>query len=385
MSRMADLAQVEDQDHRDFRRSLRAYLEQRLPVSRVRELVVDGEDVGDATQRRALWRHLCGELGVAGLCVPEQYGGQGAPSTYEAVVMEELGRSLAPLPMISTAVLTVAALLAADDEDACRRWLPPIARGDLVATVAAAERPHDWDLQAIETTAVWNGAQWRITGTKPWVVDGDCADVVLVLAGTEDGPGLLAVDLTDETVRREAGATLDPTRPVAVLRFVDAPAELVGALGRGRDILDASFRRAAVALGAEQLGVAARALEMAVDHATQRVQFGRPIGSFQAIKHLLADRYVEIEGLRASVRHAARALDDDPEQVPLLAHLCQAVGSEAALEAAGATIQVHGGIGFTWDHDAHLYFKRATVSRQWFGTPEHHRDKVAALMLGATA
>lgn len=385
MSWPGDQEHVEDQDHLDFRRSVRSYLQRRVPTSRVRDLATEGNANGrSATERLALWRQLCSELGVAGLCVPEEFGGQGAPASYQAIVLEEFGRTLTPVPMMSTAVLAPTALLESGDADACWRWLPSIVRGELIATVAAVERPHDWDLRTIETKATRSDGQWRVTGAKPWVIDGDCAEITFVLADTEDGLALFAVGLDDESVRREPSATLDHTRPSAAVRFDGAPADLVGSLGHGRTVIEATFQRAAVALAAEQLGVAARALEMAVEQAASRVQFGRAIGSFQSIKHLLADRYVEVESLRASVWHAARTLDDDPEQIALLVHLCQAVGSEVALEAAGANIQVHGGIGFTWEHDAHLYFKRATVSRQWLGTAEYHREKVAALMLDAT-
>ncbi|WP_370615338.1 acyl-CoA dehydrogenase family protein [Mumia sp. Pv 4-285] len=382
MSWPADAELVEDQDHADFRSSVRSFLAQHAPTRRVRQLCDDAGRV----ERSALWRQLCTELGVAGLCVPEEFGGQGAPASYQVVLLEELGRTLAPVPMFASTVLATTALLESGDAEACKRWLPAMVRGERVATMAAGERPHDWDLRSVTTTATCLGGRWRVTGSKPWVVDGDNATLALVLADSADGSVLLAVDLDDEAVRREVSATLDPTRPAVTIHVDDVVADLVGGVGEGRRIVDATMRRAAVALAAEQLGVATRALEMAVEQAKTRVQFGRAIGSFQSLKHLLADCYVEVEGLRASVRHAAQALDDgDPAQATLLAHLCKAVGSDVALDVAGASIQVHGGIGFTWEHDAHLYFKRATVSRQWLGTPAYHRDKVAALMLGATA
>lgn len=370
------MSRVDDHVRSDVRASLRSFLGDHAPMAHVRRVVGGPEGLD-----RALWRRLCQDQQLAAMAVPEEYGGIEAPFAVQAVVLEELGRALTPVPYLSTVVLAAKALLLSGDDHACRAWLPRLVAGDVVATVTAVEDPHDWRLDRLSTSAAMDGAGWRVSGAKSWVLDGAAADVALVLAATPEGPGLFLVKTSDRSVTSEPARTLDPTRPLATLVLDGSPALPVGRPGAGRDVVLATHQHAAVALAAEQLGGAQRTLEMAVDYARGRTQFGRPIGAFQAIKHLLADQLVDNEALAAAVRYAADALDERPEEVPLLAHLCRAVGSETYVAAAASCIQVHGALGYTWEHDAHLYFKRATASRMWLGSPDHHREQVAAIML----
>ena len=215
------------------------------------------------------------------------------------------------------------------------------------------------------------------------MLHGHLVDSFLVSADSAEGPVLLRVDRDAAGVTCRPLKTLDLTRPLSDVSFADSPAVLVGAPGQGRDILGHVLARAGVALAAEQVGGAERALEMATAYARERVQFGRPIGSFQSIKHLLADVLLELESARSAVQYAAWAFDTRQPDAAELSHVCQAVASEAFVKAAKASIQVHGAIGFTWEHDAHLFFKRASGSHQLLGTPVEHREALAVGLLGA--
>jgi alkylation response protein AidB-like acyl-CoA dehydrogenase len=366
---------LEDAEHRALRSAVRRYLDDRISIEQVRRFV-DGERV----DTRDVWSGMCRDLEIGSLAVPEAFGGLGAPWSFQSVVLEELGRSLAPLPYLSSILMTAGAFVLSGDDDGCRRWLPQLASGDCVGTLAAIETPGDWDLGRIATTARRTvDGRWTVTGRKPWVIEGPTADLALVVASTDAGPTLFAVELGDGAVGCTEEPVLDATRPLATLEFENAPATAVGPYGGGRDIVARTSQRAAVGLASEQAGGAAAILAMTTQYAKTRQQFGRPIGSFQAIKHLLADRLVENEALTATVRYAARAIDERPDELDWLAPVCQAVGSDAFLDAASVGIQVHGGIGFTWEHDAHLYFKRATASRQWLGTPSRHRERLAEM------
>ncbi|SKB06188.1 acyl-CoA dehydrogenase family protein [Aeromicrobium choanae] len=374
MTTTQDAVAREQQDLADFRRSVRSFLAAHGDPDRVPDFGTDR----DVSAVAATWRRGCAELGLAGLGVPEAFGGDGAALAYQVIAWEEAGRVVSPLPLTTTA-LAIALLLATDDLEGQEAWLPGIARGDTIVVPALQERAHDWSLDLLDTRAEKRDGGWRLEGAKDWVVDLDVADVVLVWAGTDDGPGLFAVEASAPGLRRETVPSLDPTRGLGRLELSGAPAQPVGR--PGAISAEPALLVGALALAAEQLGVASRALESAVAYATERTQFGRPIGSFQAIKHLLADRYVEVEALSASVHQTARATDAGDPRARLLTHLCQAVGSDVALAAAGASVQVHGGLGFTWEHTAQLFFKRATFDRQWLGTPDHHRERIARLTL----
>ncbi|WP_433504039.1 acyl-CoA dehydrogenase family protein [Pseudonocardia halophobica] len=321
---------------------------------------------------RDLWTRLGRDLDVLGLVVPEEYGGAGAGHVERAVVQEEFGRALAPTPFLGSAVLATDALLALDDEEARRELLPRLVSGELIATVAVAEPGAPWGPGA--TTATASGDGWTLDGTKTPVVAGDLADVLLVVATTPDGPAWFRVDAAD--VERTTLTTLDPTRRLATVVLRGTPARRLesadpaGALERVADL-------ATIALAAEQLGGLQRVLEMATDYAKVRVQFGRAIGSYQAVKHGLADVHSDWELGLSALRYAAWAADEASDEVPLAAALVATFFGPAYFKAAEACVQYHGGIGYTWEHDAHLYYKRAKSTELLFGAPGRDRARLA--------
>ncbi|MFI8257453.1 acyl-CoA dehydrogenase family protein [Streptomyces filamentosus] len=329
----------------------------------------------------AAWRPLAGQIGAAGLAVPEEYGGAGCGAVEVHVVMEELGRALSPVPYLGSAVLAVRALLASGDPAACADLLPDLAAGTSVAALAWAESG-SWTPAAIRARATPSSGGWRLTGSKDHVLDGIRADVLLVAARTPAGPSLFAVRPDAPGVRHEETVPMDTTRPQSRLLLADAPARLVGTDGDAARVLAEVLDHACTALAAEQVGAAARCLELTVAYAGQRVQFGRPIGSFQAVKHRLADAYVRVESARSAALGAAfAAAGPTPSpDLPRLAASAKSICSEAFSEVAAETVQLHGGIGITWEHDAHRYFKRAHATTHLFGPPHHHRTRLADLL-----
>ncbi|TNC24932.1 acyl-CoA dehydrogenase family protein [Amycolatopsis alkalitolerans] len=299
-----------------------------------------------------LWSTLCEQIGVAALAIPEEFGGVGATMAEVCVVQQELGRALTPSPMLGSAALATQALLATGNEEACGRLLPGIAAGGGIATLAWTGEDGHWSPERVPCTATGS----TVDGQAHYVLDADIADVVLVVAGTPDGVGLFEAAPDAAGLRRYQVPTMDPTRRLGVIEFSGTPAERLdrGAypLARVRDLV-------LVALAAEQAGAAGRALDLTVEYTKQRHQFGRPIGGFQALKHRMADVYVHVEAARSALYAAiVAALDGDPE-FPADAATARLVCSEAFRHAAAEMIQLHGGIAITWEHDAHLYFKRA--------------------------
>jgi alkylation response protein AidB-like acyl-CoA dehydrogenase len=362
-------------EQRELRESVRRFLTERAPLTRVRELMETA-----AGTDPDVWRQASAQLGLPGIAVPEEYGGAGFSFAEQAIVLEELGAALFTGPYLASAVLAAAALLASDDEEAMKDLLPGIAAGETVATLAFTEDGGSWDPASIRlaaTKTTENG--WRLNGHKSFVLDGHSADLILAVAATEtDGQlSLFAVTSTAEGLTRRALPTLDQTRKLARLSFNHTPARLVGEPGAARAALDHALDVAAVALAAEQLGGAQRALDMAVAYAKVRQQFGRPIGSFQAIKHRCADLLLEVESLRSAVGYAAAAVAAGSTEVPVLAPLLKAYASDVYSHVAGENIQIHGGIGFTWEHDAHLYLKRAKASELFLGDASYHRERLA--------
>ncbi|GAB3571336.1 acyl-CoA dehydrogenase family protein [Amycolatopsis endophytica] len=335
------------------------------------------EVVRDFLERQAgdpaAWTRLATELGAVALDVPERLGGAGATFREVCVVAEELGRSLARLPWFGTSVLAVGALLAGRGS-ARDELLARLASGSCTATVAFVDDSED-------TVAVAAGAGWRVSGSKTLVVDGASADVLLVTARTGEGTGLFAVD--GAGLDREPLRALDPNRELATIRFRDAPATLVEAEA---EPVTASVRnRAVAALACEQAGGATVALEMACAHAAQRVQFGRPIATFQAIKHRCADMAVRVEAARSASLWAAAAVADGATEAAQAAAVAALTCGEAYSWVAAENIQVHGGMGFTWEHPAHLHLRRATTSAVLFGDRlRHQEDLLASLGLPET-
>ena len=362
-------------EQRELRESVRRFLTERAPLTKVRELMETADGIDPD-----VWRQASTQLGLPGIAVPEEYGGAGFSFAEQAIVLEELGAALFTGPYLASAVLAATALLASDDEEARKDLLPGIAAGETVATLAFTEDGGSWDPASIRlaaTKTTKNG--WRLDGHKSFVLDGHAADLILVVAATEtDGQlSLFAITGTADGLTRRALPTLDQTRKLARLAFNHTPARLVGEPGAARAVLDRTLDVAAIALAAEQLGGAQRALDMAVAYAKVRQQFGRPIGSFQAIKHRCADLLLEVESLRSAVGYAAAAVAASSAELPVLAPLLKAYASEVYSHVAGENIQIHGGIGFTWEHDAHLYLKRAKASELFLGDASYHRERLA--------
>jgi alkylation response protein AidB-like acyl-CoA dehydrogenase len=334
----------------------------------------------------AVWRRIAAELGWTAVIVPEQYGGLGLTQVELAVLMEEMGSALLCSPFFSTVCLAANALVLGGSEEQRRELLRRVAAGEITATVAWTEPNGRWDASAIEAVARRTpDGGFVLGGRKTFVLDGHSADLILVAArragsSGPEGVSLFAIPADVAGLRRRALATMDRTRRQAELTLDDvrAPASaLLGEEGEGWRILGKTLQLAAVALSAEQVGGAQRCLDMAVDYAKQRVQFGRPIGSFQAIKHKCADMLVRVESARSASYFAACTAAEDGEDLPLAASLAKAYCSDAYFRCAADNVQIHGGIGFTWEHDAHLYLKRAKSSETLLGDASHHRELVA--------
>jgi len=363
---------VLSEEQQEFRAMVRRFLEDRSPEAAVRAQM-ETERGWDPK----LWRDMAEQLGLQGLIVPEAYGGQGAGFVELGLVLEEMGRVLLCAPYFSTVALATNALLLADDEDARAALLPGIAAGETVATLAFAEEGGGWDADGIEARARRDGSAWRLSGSKHYVLDGHTADVVLVAARGDAGVSLFHVAGDAAGLARRPLATLDATRKQARLELDGVAATLVGAEGSGGAVLARVLDLAAVALAAEQVGGAQACLDMAVAYAKERVQFGRPIGSFQAIKHKCADVLLEVESARSAAGYAAWCAAEARDELPAVAALAKACCSDAFFHAASENIQIHGGIGFTWEHPAHLYFRRAKSSDLLFGDAAHQRERLA--------
>jgi alkylation response protein AidB-like acyl-CoA dehydrogenase len=363
-----------------LRATARRFLEEKAPSSEVRRLMEIGEGFDPD-----LWDAIA-EQGWQSMALPEEYQGFGASFLETAILMEEMGRALFPAPYLSTVVLGADLILGAGSPAQKRELLPSIASGRRRVALAHLEEHGRWGPSGIGMTEVRDGGDLVLTGVKRFVLDGHTADTLIVVtreAGSEASRGvsLVVVDAEAPGVRRRRLETLDMTRPQAELVFdgVRVPASAVlGEAGEGWAGLERTLTRAAAALAFEQVGGAERCLEMAVDYARLRMQFGRPIGSFQAVKHRCADMLVRVESARSSALAAGRAIAvDDRDELDLAAPIAKAHCSEAFTFCAAENIQVHGGIGFTWEHDAHLYFRRAKTDELLFGSPARHRAILA--------
>ena len=359
------------EEQEELRSSVRRFVTDRAPLARVRELM----DAGEID--REVWSQAGAQLGLQGIAIPEEYGGSGFSFAEQAIVLEELGAGLYGGPYLASAVLAATALLASPDEAARQRLLPGIASGETIAALAFTEDDGSWDPAGIRLAATKDGAGWVLDGHKSFVLDGANAGLILVVAVADGGLSLFAVDGAASGLTVTALPTLDQTRGLARLEFAAVPAELIGSAGDAAAILGRVLDVAAIALAAEQLGGAQRALDITVDYTKTRHQFGRPIGSFQALKHRMADLLMEVESLRSAVAYAAAAVADDSDEVPALASLLKAYASETYFHVAAEMIQMHGGIGFTWEHDAHLFFKRAKSSELFLGDGAYHREHLA--------
>ena len=359
-------------EQEELRKTVRQFLEAKSSEAAVREQM-DTEAGFDA----AVWSQMGEQMGLQGLIVPEEFGGSGYGYIELIVVLEEMGRALLCAPFFSTVVLAANTLIHGGDDAAKAAYLPGIAAGETIATLAFTEENGRWDEAGITATATKDGDSWKINGTKMYVLDGHSANLLIVAARSDAGVSLFAVDGAASGLTRTALATMDLTRKQAKVDFADTPATLIGTDGAGWSVLERVLDLAAVGLAAEQVGGAQFVLEMAVQYAKDRVQFGRPIGSFQAIKHKCADMLLEVESAKSAAYYAGWAASELNDELPSVASLAKAYCSEAYFHATAENIQIHGGIGFTWEHPAHLYFKRAKSSELLFGDPTYHRELLA--------
>ena len=358
-------------------------------VRRLVERAADNTSLRTAAESEAgydtrLWSRLTGEVGAAGLAVPERYGGSGFSMLESMLVLEELGRTLTPSPMLGSAVLATQALLLCGDDDLCAKLLPDLAAGRTTAALAWAGADGSWEPDATRVTAgPISGGAFSLTGTAHYVLDGDHADHQLVAARTDDGIALFVVPGEQTGVERHATTGMDLTRRLTSITLDHCEGRLVGEDGTGHRVLSRVSDLGCVALAMEQVGAAARCLEMTVDYTKQREQFGRPVGSFQALKHRLADLYVLMETARSAAYAAAwAAADPDEEDLAHWASVAKVYCSEALFAVASEAVQMHGGIAITWEHDAHLYLKRAHGSAQLFGQPRSFVSRLGVDVLG---
>ncbi|MDH3306309.1 MAG: acyl-CoA/acyl-ACP dehydrogenase [Acidimicrobiia bacterium] len=362
-----------------LRETARRFLDDKVPSVRVRDLMdtEEGYDPG-------LWADLAG-MGWQAMAIPEKYGGAGFTFLELAVLLEEMGRSLLPAPFLSSVILGANTVLLGGNEPQKESLLGGIASGELLLALAVTEPNGKWDSSGVEMQAEQSGDGWVLSGSKSFVIDGHVADTLIVAArtggtGEDDGISLFVVAGDASGVERSVLDTMDQTRKMATISFTDVsvgPDALLGGEGVGWPIIAKVLEIAAVALAVEQVGGAQKVLDMAVDYAKVRMQFGRPIGSFQAIKHKCADMLVAVESAKSAAYYAAWAVAEDNDELPIVSHLAKSYCSEAFFSAASENIQIHGGIGFTWEHDAHLYFKRAKSSELMFGDPAYHRAILA--------
>jgi alkylation response protein AidB-like acyl-CoA dehydrogenase len=369
-------------DEQDMlRQTARAFLEEHCPTTIVRQMMED-----DKGYSPDLWKEMA-ELGWLGLAFPEAYGGQGLGFVDLTVILEEMGAALLPSPFLSTVLLAGQTILIGGSEAQKKTYLPRIAEGSLIATLAMTEPSGRFDADGITAVkATPEGEGFSISGTKLFVADAHVAELMVVAARTKEagnksfGISLFLVDRNSPGVSVTLLKTMDQTRKQCEVVFDHVRVgrdRLVGMVDMGWPILQKVLNLATVSLCAEMVGGAQRVLDLSVAYAKERVQFGRPIGSFQAIKHKCAEMMLQVESAKSAAYYAAWAVDEDVPEAPLAVSMAKAYCSDAYRHTAGEGIQVHGGIGFTWEHDMHLYFKRAKYAEFTFGDATYHRELVA--------
>jgi alkylation response protein AidB-like acyl-CoA dehydrogenase len=355
----------------EFRSVVRDFLARESSEPAVRRLMETAEGYEPSS-----WRRMADELALQGLAIAEEHGGQGAGWIELGTVLEEMGRVLLCAPFFSTVVLAGSAIEVAGDPAVAAARLPGIAAGATLAALAYPGETGTWDIGGVTARAALDGERWRLSGTATTVIDGHLADFFVVPARTDDGISLFLVD-RGRGVDSRPLRTLDQTRKIAAVHFTDAGADPLGAAGAGWAILERVLDLAAVGLACEQVGAARATLEMSVAYLRERVQFGQPIGAFQALKHMAADVLVEVESAASAAAYARWAAAEAPEQLPAAASLAAACCSEAFVIAAHQDIPFHGGMGFTWEVPAHLYFKRARADEILLGNSRYHRARLA--------
>ncbi len=372
-----------NEDQETLAKYARDFLDNECPTTFVRAML-DHETAYD----EAFYKHLA-DLGWMGIAIPEEYGGQGMTYVDLGVLLEEMGRSLVPGPFFASVCLAAPTILEAGNDAQKKALLPGIASGQKNATVAYTEANARVDASGIEATATKDGDGFTIGGIKRFVLDAHLADTIIVAARTSDGSDptegvtLFVVDPSAPGVSIKQLKTMDMTRRLCDVTLdgvkVDADAVL-GDVDRGWPRLERAIQRAIGMLAAECVGGSQKVLDLSVNYARERIQFGRPIGSFQAVKHKCADMLVDVELGRSAMYYAAWAATDEDNELALASSIAKAFCGEAYTRVASNGIHVHGGIGFTWEHDMHLYFKRAKSNEVLLGDPSYHRDQVARLV-----
>ena len=360
------------EEQEELRKMVRRFLEEKSPETEVRRLMATPEGYDPA-----VWELMANELALQGLGIPEEFGGQGYGPVELYVVFEEMGAALFCAPYFSSVALAANAVLFVGTDEDKSAFLPGIASGKTIATVALTDDSGNWDLARTSMTASAKGDGFVLTGVANYVTDGNLASLVFVPALSTRGLSLFAVQGDAVELTRTALPTMDQTRKQSRLEFAEVPGVLVGAEGGALEGLTTMLQVAESALAAEQVGGAQRVLNNAVEYAKARVQFGRPIGSFQAIKHKCADMLLDVESAKSAAYYAAWASQELNDELPIAASLAKSFCSEAYFHCAAENIQIHGGIGFTWEHHAHLYFKRAKSSELFLGDPAYHRELLA--------
>ena len=361
-------------EQEQFRTMLRRFLTEKSPTTEIRRLMATDEG-----WERETWRKLNSDLGLSAVHIPEAYGGQGFGFIELAIVLEEMGRALLCGPYFSSVVLAANAILNAGTEDQKQALLPGIAAGETVAALAFTEENGRWDSSGVTVTAKAEGDGYRLDGVKSFVLDGHTADVIVVLArkpGTSGDEGLSFFTVRGDAkgLGRRLLKSVDATRKLAMLKFDGVRADLLGEAGTAAAPFAKTLDQAVVCLANEMVGGADRLRQSALDYVMMRMQFGRPIAGFQAIKHKCADMLVDVELAKSAAYYAAEAAAEDAADLPAIASLAKACAADAFIQTARETIQLHGGIGFTWDNDTHLWFKRAKSSEVFLGSPKYHRE-----------
>lgn len=359
-----------------FRTIVRRFFDELSPTTEVRRLMADPDGFDPAQ-----WQRISVELGLTGIAIPEAYGGQGFGMVELAMVFEEMGRKLVCAPYFSSIGLAANAILNAGTEDQKRRLLPDIATGKVRAALAVTEDSGLWNDSAIDMVATEVDDGYRLTGDKSFVVDGATADLLIVAARTPGSQGagglsLFVVDGQAEGLKRQALQVMDPTRKQARLTMDGVSAQLLGAAGTASAPLRRTLLQASVCLAGEMAGGAEALRESALEYAMMRVQFGRQIASFQTMKHRQADMLLEVELAKAAACQAAQAAATNSPDFAAAAHMAKATLSDTYMLTAIHTVQIHGGIGFTWDNDTHLWFKRAKSSEAMLGSAAWHREQM---------
>jgi len=371
----------EDQD--ELRRAARRFLEVASSEERVRSAMETERGYDQAT-----WEQLSEELAWTALTIPEEYGGLGMSYLDLHPLMEEMGRALLCSPFFSTICLGANALLLGGSEEQKERYLPGIAAGETTATLAFAERNNRMNAVGVEATHAKSGSGYILRGDKSYVLDGHTADLLIVAARSAGSAGAEGVSLflvpgDTDGLKRSWLPTMDQTRRLASVELRDvtvADDALLGQEGKGWELCERTLDLARIALAAEQVGAAEMCLDMSVEYAKVRNQFGRPIGSFQSIKHKCADMLTMVESARSAAFYASALAAQGNEDLEEAASSAKAYCSDTFFHCAAETIQIHGGIGFTWEHAAHIYFKRAKATEILFGAPSFHRERVAQRM-----